>query len=480
MKILLINPNYTEKLKYGRERYYIRSGSRWTHEDVKLRWARPHYLPFPFSLAYSAALLKNKGFDVQAIDAVALNIREAELLMMVKEINPDLVFFEVTFPTADRDIIFSRALKDSGLAFLAVGGYHITACSEELTKNGLAADIFLKGDYEFKLCECAELIRDNKYNGGKFISNVSNVVDSSLDSLPMPLRDIFPSNNFSYPDIYWDGFCQFRPAIQMQSSRGCFFQCSFCLPGQLGSRGVKFRTFSVTRIVDEIKLVKNRYKAREIYFDDDDFCADRKRTISICEALNDAGLDIKWSCMCNIINLDDAIIEQMANSGCIGIKFGIESGSKRILQGMDKPVDFKKTEDIIRTCRLHRIKTHATFAVGFLNEGKEDIDETVSLAKKMDFDSMQLSTLVAFPGTEFYNDKESLGLPPGSSEPSLGNLTAIRKRMVLMILFSKIFSILWWRRHMYVVFRTLSGVGLSYSFSQITGIIIDESARKIS
>jgi len=113
MKVLLINPSCKQDINKKYERYYIRSGSRWPHSGVKIKGTIPHYLPFPFFLAYSASLLKEAGFDVHVIDAIALDISEATLLERIEAIEPQLVFYEVTTPTIDYDLLSQEDKKNS-------------------------------------------------------------------------------------------------------------------------------------------------------------------------------------------------------------------------------------------------------------------------------------------------------------------------------------------------------------------------------
>ncbi|MBD3264495.1 MAG: hypothetical protein GF375_05285, partial [Candidatus Omnitrophica bacterium] len=110
-KIALANPPCKQDFAGRYEKYFIRSGSRWPHYRVKLKNWPPPYLPFPFFLAYSASLLRNKGLDVQVIDGVALDIGYDEFLEKVKKINPQVLFYEFASSTFDKDIELAREIK---------------------------------------------------------------------------------------------------------------------------------------------------------------------------------------------------------------------------------------------------------------------------------------------------------------------------------------------------------------------------------
>ena len=74
MRILLANPPCRIDIDAERERFFVRSGSRWPFSVTKAKGKRVDYCPFPFYLAYTAALLEKEGLDVAAIDAVPLNL----------------------------------------------------------------------------------------------------------------------------------------------------------------------------------------------------------------------------------------------------------------------------------------------------------------------------------------------------------------------------------------------------------------------
>ena len=111
MKILFLNPSF----KLGRgpflEQYLVRAGSRWPHTGTKLRFMRPHYLPFPFFLAIAAAVARRAGFEVAALDAVALDIDGETMLKAIAVCNPDLVVFEPAASSLDFDAGLCAAIK---------------------------------------------------------------------------------------------------------------------------------------------------------------------------------------------------------------------------------------------------------------------------------------------------------------------------------------------------------------------------------
>ena len=503
MKVLLINPSYKQQIDNKYEKYYIRSGSRWPHSGVKIKGTTPHYLPFPFSLAYSASLLKKEGFEVYVIDAVAMDVSEDTLLKKIAEIKPSLIFYEIVTPTVSHDLFLAGEIKEISDSAIAVGGAHASIFAPGILSENNSIDFVLRGEYEYPLLELGRLIQNRNSGGfpGLVFRKGPEVIDggypltvNTLDKLPVPLRDIFPSNDCPDPDVYWDGFCQLRPAIQMQSSRGCIYRCYFCLWNQVIYNNGKYRIFSVRRVVDEMQDLVSRYKAREIYFDDDNFMADKDRVKSICEEILIRNLKVKWSCMGDAVNVTDEVLRIMARSGCIGIKFGVESGSKKILKTIGKPIDLEKVKAMVRLCKKKRIKTHAAFMIGLAGETKEDFKQTARFAYSLDADSLQLSIATPFPGTDFYAmakerwpltginyrrfDGKISGVAGLSGLNGNNDMKKIRRKFFLGWFFKKITSPAWCLSHLPIIFRTLRGLGINFLIKQLAAVAIDEHKNR--
>ena len=279
----------------------------------------------------------------------------------------------------------------------------------------------------------------------------------------------------------------------MQSSRGCFYNCYFCLWKNVLYRGNEFRAFSPSRVVDEMQDLISKYKVQEIYFDDDDFTADRGRIFNICQEILERNVDIKWSCMANIVNLTETVIKTMAKSGCIGIKFGIESGSKDILKKIGKPLNLQGVTEIIKFCRKYKIKTHASFTIGHWEETEKDIEKTVRLTEILDVDSIQVSVVIPYPGTGFYAIAKKKGLIKDidcsfyegkntktayCSLLNINSLNGIRKRLISVWFLKRLLSPVWYIKHSWIILRTITGLGIVFFFKQCRDIIIDEYKSK--
>lgn len=420
MKILLANPPCRIEINNEYERAFVRAGSRWPFSTLKKKKDKLSYIPFPFYLAYTASLLKNNNFDVHVLDAIPLNLTIDEFIERTIKINPDLILFETSTPTIDYDLKLVKKLKKTTKSIVVLTGTHATVFPEEIMGTCDEVDYIITNEYEIAFLQLAKAIHQKNNvgeiknliyrNKGHVIVNSHLGIMEHLDDLPYPAYEMFPDSEFVNCYPYWDGFCQKKPAIQMHTSRGCPFKCDFCLWNQVIYRNGTYRMFSPKRVVDEMEFLIERLGAKEIYFDDDDFTANKNHVLEICKEIHIRKLKINWSCMGDAMITDEEMIAAMSNAGCIGMKFGVESGNKEILKKIKKPIDFEKVKNIAKRCAKNRIKTHGTFTFGLTGETKETMNQTMAFAKDLDVDSVQFSITTPFPGTKYYKAVQKDGL----------------------------------------------------------------------
>jgi len=171
----------------------------------------------------------------------------------------------------------------------------------------------------------------------------------------------------------------------------------------------RYRMFSPSRVVDEMEDAVIRYKAGEIYFDDDDFTINKKHVLEISREIIARRLRVPWSCMGDAVVPDKEMIDAMADAGCVGMKFGVESASPEIMKKLGKPVDLTHVRDVAKWCTSRNIKTHATIAFGLWEETRKSMETSLSFVKDLDVDSVQFSITSPFPGTRYFSQMKQAG-----------------------------------------------------------------------
>lgn len=413
MTVLLANSPTREKAQGGKERFFVKAGSRWPFSIQKNEDEACRYVPFPFSLAYLAALLEREQIPVEVYDGVALNVDRETFLTRCTHYAPTVILMEATTPTIEDDLALCRELKARTGARIALAGAHPTHFALPLLEEHPYVDWVFKGEYELNalaaiqaqsedaLAAVRGLVR-RAADSGKVTDGPKGEPIMKLDELPFPARHMFPTRQAPTMWPYWDGFCQRRPAVQMHSSRGCPFKCTFCLWISVIYEQGPYRVFSGKRIVDEMEHVIATYGAREIYFDDDIFTVKEDHVLDVCREITARGLRVNWSVMGDAMAVTERAIDAMAKAGCIGMKFGVESANKDVLKKLRKPVKIDKVRNVAEWCALRGIKTHATITFGLEGDTPETMQETLDFACSLPVDSIQFSVTTPFPGTEHY------------------------------------------------------------------------------
>jgi radical SAM superfamily enzyme YgiQ (UPF0313 family) len=418
MKVLVANP--PAYFRPNLTRHFIQAGSRWSFsiKIPKNRGIKEHYQPYPFFLAYTTALLKQTtDAKVKGLDACALDFDDVEFTDWVMKYKPDLLIVEV--PTVSFPLTM-KALKHIKSRLpdikIAVAGGHITALTEDVMKEYTFIDYALLGEYELTAKKLVEALMKGEntddlknINGLAFrkddqiIFNNKRMLLLNLDELPYPDREDFNI------DLYHDFEIAGTPTIQMLSSRGCPYSCIFCLERHVIYASPIYRIRDPIRVVDEMEYVKYKYKAKQVYFDDMNTTLNKKHVAAIAHEIIKRKLDISWACMADI-NIDRETLKLMAKSGCVGIKFGVESINVNSLKAVNKLfVSQHRVEKFNMLAKELGFFTHATYTIGLPEDTRESILATIKFSMKLDTDSAQFSILTPLPGTPLFNIAKERG-----------------------------------------------------------------------
>ena len=227
-------------------------------------------------------------------------------------------------------------------------------------------------------------------NAPKFISN--------MDEIPFPARHLLPMHLYDRTIEFLNA----KPADVMSIARGCPFSCAFCETKKLW--GNTCRTFSPTRVLDEVRYMVDKFGTRGIYFINDNFTIKKKETEQLCDLLKKSGLDLEWVCDTRTDLVSRELLEKMRDAGCKAIWFGVESGSQRILKRINRTITLEQTENVFRLCKQVGIKVACSFMLGFPDETREDLEATRKFADKLDPDWCQFNVFIAYPDSSLYQE----------------------------------------------------------------------------
>ena len=155
-------------------------------------------------------------------------------------------------------------------------------------------------------------------------------------------------------------------------------------------------------MVDEIKLLIDKYGFNDITFVDDLFTANRKWLKEFCAKLKEENIRIPWKCLARVDTLVKEDMELMKKSGCYGIEFGVESGNENILKDINKKITISQIKKAFKSAREIGLMTSAFFIFGHKMDTNETVFQTMNLAKDIKPDYCGFAVLLPFPGTEVH------------------------------------------------------------------------------
>ena len=416
MNVLIANPAFRRQMGNGLERYLLGAGIRFPWSMLKNEGKRPRFAIFPMFLGYTAALLEKAGFNIKALDGVPLDLHDDVFIQRSVEAAPDIIILEPNSAVITDTLSLCDILKEKTGARIVLVGTHATSQYRELMKTAPDVDYIIRGEFEYGVLDLLQALQ-SKSDVSKVQGLVWREADGqapirvdharkveSLDDLPLPARHLFPAWFDNDMSAYKDGFYQGAPAFDMHATRGCPYSCNFCAWIHVLYQDGSQRLRDPSLVVDEMEYLAKEHKAREIYFDDDNFSANRKFVTALCNELIRRKSNIRWSALTDAIALTDGLLKHMAKAGCVGIKFGLDSADSQVLRSTNKPLKVSRVNGIVKEAVRLGIKTHMTVVLGLAGETRESLERTFQFACDLDIDSIQISIATPIPGTPLYED----------------------------------------------------------------------------
>ncbi|MFA6449027.1 MAG: radical SAM protein [bacterium] len=335
----------------------------------------------PLGVACLAAHLRKCGYYGSAIlDMPAFGLSSQNILPMLQKNAFEIYGLSATLPGLPEAAAASRLIKSeiNPEAIVVLGG-PATRFSHEVIFDRLPyVDIIVCGAGEKPLEEIVRRTKEGvplagipgtawRENGGKKADCVPPEPEETFYEV-LPARDLLPMERYKlHPP-----FGVFPPATTVETQRGCSYGCGFCsLPRSVSTRKVE-------DVILELEALRSQ-GYREIYFIDPTFPLDRNRTALLCEAMISAGLKLKWACKSRADTVDAELLNLMARAGCYMISYGIESGSERILQALNKRMSSELIRNTLRETRKAGIRPLCYILIGSPGETMETVRETARL-----------------------------------------------------------------------------------------------------
>ena len=164
--------------------------------------------------------------------------------------------------------------------------------------------------------------------------------------------------------------------VSVQTKRGCAFRCDYCVYPRL--EGTKFRTRPVEAIVDEMEAVVRTQGVRQFFFVDSVFNVPRAHTLDLCRMITRRGLEVRWMAYTNSASFDDELAYAMVAAGCLGIEFGLDAVTEKMLHNWRKPFRQHDIQRSLQACHDAQLPAAVHLLFGGPGETIADLVESQS------------------------------------------------------------------------------------------------------
>jgi len=365
----------------------------------------------------AANLYNKKDFDFS-------NVLRERLNEKIIKFKPDLACVTCMFTMTHNSLISVCSYVDKKNIPIAIGGVHVTNdVNNVLRAIPEVSFAFLKeADIAIKsFCKVVNNELDMTELKQVYISLKDQVLEFNSPATPkhedldvIPAYDLMNTSELSKFGVMGNFYGFKSPDTKFStvlSNRGCRAQCTFCSVRNFNGMGVRQR--SVSSVLEEIEILYHEYGIRHIVWLDDDLLKDHKRSMELWNGLTKKNLDLTWDATNGLIaaSCTEEIAKAMAESGCIAISIGMESGNPQILKQVKKPgtvKNFIKAAEAFHA--VPEIHARVFLMIGFPEETMNMIYDTIKVAKEMNMDWFSTTVLQPLPNTPIYESMITQGL----------------------------------------------------------------------
>ncbi len=293
----------------------------------------------------------------------------------ITSFKPDIVAFSIcTYAIQTFCLLLSKRIKmlDHNIKIVFGGAMYAQNLNNDLPlKTGFVDEIVPKGEE------------------GKFFEKFEDKTNYDFD-----------------PDIvYFDLFNlkEYNRILPMVWTEGCNMKCKFCVHSVIV--GVH-KTFDINKIIKQIKFYIKQYGIKRFYLNDSNPNQNPKFLSEVCDRIINERLGISWDCRFYVNpNIKVDLFKKMAKSGCKNVFIGLESGSQKVLDELNKGFAVDMAKDTIKRLYEHGIKVNVSIVIGSHYENHKDYLETLKVLHEIRKYISSISHIVPLyygRGSQFY------------------------------------------------------------------------------
>lgn len=374
----------------------------------------------PLGTLYAAALLRSAGLSVAVFDTMlndpehgfqaALDIHHPRVVVVYED---NFNFLTKMCLTRMREVAYHilEVSRRAG-AIVLVNGSDASDHALDYLRKGFCC--VLLGEAEWTLFEAAQhLLRGDDHGFDQIpglafldeetetlVETAERPLTRDLDLLSFPARDLIDLDQYRAAWRTSHGYF----SLNIVASRGCPYRCNWCAKPIYGD---SFAVRSARSVAEEMQQLKCDFGAEHLWFADDIFGLRAKwvRELAVEVERLGAAVPFKMQSRVDLMTLDT--VRALRRAGCAEVWLGIESGSQRILDAMDKGTRVEQIAKARDNLRSEGIRACYFLQFGYQGETWEDIQKTVSLVRNTRPDDIGISVSYPLPGTRFFDRVQS-------------------------------------------------------------------------
>jgi len=382
------------------------------HDRKQVRKMQPYP---PLGTLYAAALLRQKGFSVALFDSMLENPEEG-FPEAVERTKPTVVaIYEDNFNflskmclTRMRQVAFGMidVARNFGAKVVVNGSDASDHTAEYL---GRGADYVLLGEAEWTLLELMNsLVTGAGQNAwdtaglAYFDPRTKSTVRTpprplmrQLDLLPTPSRDLVDIERYREVWMQSHGFF----ALNLVASRGCPYRCNWCAKPIYGDT---FHVRSPESVASEMLDLRETFGADFLWFADDLFGIQNDWVQDLAKQVECRSAAIPFKMQSRVDLMREDTVSALRRAGCAEVWMGVESGSQKILDAMDKGTSVAQIVQARDGLKRSEIRACFFLQFGYPGETWHDIQKTIQLIRETRPDDIGVSVSYPLPGTKFY------------------------------------------------------------------------------
>jgi anaerobic magnesium-protoporphyrin IX monomethyl ester cyclase len=376
----------------------------------------------PLATLYAAGLLRANGFSVAVFDTTlqppetgfrkALQLHQPKIVAIYED---DFNFITKMCLTRMRELAWhmSEIARLSG-ARVVVHGSDATDHAAEYLQHG--CDFVLDGEAERTLLDLVRALKNG--TGLSHLRGVSQLAASSTAplsnphvtkpihdaaSLPLPGRDLIDLSLYRAAWKHAHGFF----SLNLIASRGCPFRCNWCAKPVFGDT---YQLRPAREVAQEMHLLRDTYGADHLWFADDIFALNRRWTQEFAAAVEELGCPVPFKIQARADLLTAETVHALKRAGCAEVWMGVESGSQKILDAMEKGLRLEQVVAARQHLKREGIVVCYFLQLGYPGENWQDLQKTIALVRETRPDDIGVSFSYPLPNTRFHaRVREQLG-----------------------------------------------------------------------